>query len=83
MKWMSALMRGIVLFFAFTVLNFIFNFAVHIGMEKWKNSKASLGAIPKAAVALHMFITQYAIAAGLAAFLLCLAVSFLETARKK
>jgi hypothetical protein len=83
MKWVSALMRGIVLFFAFTVLNFIFNFAVQIGTEKWKNVNVSLGAIPKAAVALHMFITQYAAVVGFAFFLLCLALSFLETARKK
>ena len=83
MKWISATIRAIILFLSFIALNIMFNLAMQIVTARWENSNVALGAIPRAAIALHLFITQYTIAAGVIIFVFCLAVSFMEAARKK
>lgn len=83
MKWVSAVISAIILFFSFIALNLMFGFVLQIGMGGWKNSNASLGAIPKAAISLHLFVANYAIIIGLITLIFCFALAFIEAARKK
>lgn len=83
MKWVSATIHAIILFLSFIALNIMFNLAMQIATAGWENSNASLGIIPKAAISLHLFITQYIIIIGVVVLLFCLVLPFMEAARKK
>lgn len=83
MKWVSAIIQAVILFFSFIALKLMFNLLIQIGMDRWKDSSVSLGVIPKAAVSLHSFTTQYAIIIGSIILVLCLALPLVEAARKK
>lgn len=83
MKWVSATIRAIILFLSFIALNIMFNLTMQIAKASWENSNASLGIIPKAAVYLHSFTTHYAIIIGSIVLVFCLALPFIEAARKK
>ena len=83
MKWVSAILRAVILFISFIALNIMFNLVMQIAMENWKNSTATLGAIPKAAISLHSFIAQYTIAAGAIVLVFCFALPLITAARKK
>ncbi|MCK9614024.1 MAG: hypothetical protein M0R48_00805 [Candidatus Omnitrophica bacterium] len=83
MKWVSVILRAIILFLSFIALNIMFNLVMQIAMESWKNSPVALGTIPKAAVSLHLFIAQYTIAVGAIVLVFCFALPLITTARKK
>lgn len=83
MKWVSAILRAIILFLSFGALYIMFTFVMQVEMTSWKNSNAALGAIPKAAISLQSFLMQHLLVVGVVVMVISLALAFIDTARKK
>jgi len=83
MKWVSAIIRAVILFASFIALKLMFDLVIQIGMGRWKDSSVGLGAIPKAAISLHFFIAHHAMIIASIVLVLCLALPLIEAARKK
>ncbi|MFA5007920.1 MAG: hypothetical protein WC546_01735 [Candidatus Omnitrophota bacterium] len=83
MKWLTGVVRAIILFASLAMLGLIFNTVMQMKTTAWQSSNVALGAIPKAAIAMHLFVRQNLMVVAIAILVFCFVLAFIEAARKK